>query len=240
MVRDLASELRIAHEALPRALGRYELFLGVKMLGVADLKPILGKNYCAGTEVLVGTPEEVASHNLHCLKIVAFAAGEGTGDESRYKLTDVRVPDSFGTKDPRGFLPRCNEERLMEAFFPLFSVWDGIVYDNVVCLSEVGLSKKACKPKLATMAFLGEPNYSVFDQALQIGASSRSIVQLTKGYTRAGDQFGTPHAICFDGNKGVRENTIQVAAFVGFDSSNSHSKLCKILDYMAHIPPRII
>lgn len=239
MARNLYAELKIADDVLPRALERYMALISrgdnltVERPGPFTLAD--ARSYTASTIAMVNVPETRGDGFKPKIYVVAFAAGDGTGDQRHYTLNRVTFPESLqGLIMPEGVIPRRKDDVVMEAAFPLFSIFNGEVYDNAVCLNEIGGSEEGNKINLVTLARLGVSNPEDFNWLFDNRRLPPPKVQLTTGFSRSGFKFGSPHAIHYPCRDKTRLDLLQVVGFLGFSSSKS--KLCRMVEEVAEIP----
>ena len=233
MIKNLDTALNIANTNLPGILSSYASFLGndVGFGNPNHLKLTPDKGYTAITDVPV-TRDGREVGNLY---IVAFVAGDGTGDDKTYKPSQLVIPSRLKiAKNQKIVFPRDKSETLLEACFPLFSIHNSKCLLNAVSLEGLTISNKDQeKAKIVTGYKLGvDPRY--FNSLLRANRPGESqIIQLTTGYTRGGERFGDPHAIFYPLEE-LNQNALQVVGFLAVREMNN--PLNRILDEKAQLP----
>lgn len=239
MIKDVNKALRLADSKIPDILRQYEQFLGQKIRfdnpDVLKLMPERG--YTAKTTAPVYVAESPAAH----LHVIAFAAGDGTGNDSAYTADQLAIPADlqFSKKQERVF-PRSKlgEGVYKEGFFPFMTICDGVCIPNTACLDALTVNEDEESygyPILLKYRLGITPE--MFNRVVESKGSFLSphqkslIVQLTTGESM-GKRFGDPHAIHYS-TRGIRKNTLNqdTLQVVGFlPVADKSSPLCKILD----------
>lgn len=145
------------------------------------------------------------------LTAVVFRPGDGTGDDSTFKLADLEIPKHLRYEvNPNKILPRKKDANkiLCEGFFPFFSISGSGIHMFAASLDELvvddGLSPRNIKKGWS----LGL-NPEEYKKALSTGSKIAPQIQYTTGYRLNGTRFGDPHAVHF----GVDKDSIQVVGF---------------------------
>lgn len=244
MALNLDRALEIANRALPETLERYRHHLMTEGSDIylGDFTPLTltpDKGYTAKGSVYLSVPD--AGNTSHVMTIVAFKAGDGSGNPETYKTKDqLIIPPHmvFGDKPFRVF-PRDKREYCMEAAFPLFSVHDEDVYNYAVSLYELGVEKGDEKPRVEVQNRIGLRPVA-FNASLGRTLTSRidPYIQLTTGHRKNGVKFGEHHAIYYPSNTSIRNDALQVVGFLPFWNfkADRESRLCEIVEAKSVIP----
>ena len=198
----------------------------VKFSPIEPLSPTPQKGYSARGSAVVN----YKGIQQGLLNIVAFCRGDGTGDESKIKESNVQFPDRLSNlTDRKRIIPRAKLEIVLEAFFPLYSVQNKVVLPHLASLEELTLDLFGPKPYISKLCDLGvSPQRFVTENPEHWNEPGK--IQLTTGYSRNGQRFGDPHAVFY----GWKSEVIQVVGFLAIKDANN--PLCRILDRVAQVP----
>jgi len=165
------------------------------------------KGYTARTIIPVIADGEKISD----LYVLLFKPGDGTGDESTYKLENVDMGSIKKLYYPPGkeVVPR-KKHCPTEIFFPFGSASSGKMNDGVVNLDVLTLNENKVEKEFG----LGWDNKTFFE-LLRRRKSIGPYIQFTTGYWPSdGIRFGDPHAVYFPKIIG---GVIQMVGFLELD-----------------------
>lgn len=183
----------------------------VEFEGFPRIKESPEKGYSARTDVPL-----IHKGYRSNLVVIAFRPGDGTGNGSSYSLNDLVVPDNYNLDCGVGrILPRKKGGVLIEAFLPLFSVYNENVLRGVVSLEELTVVDEYGDLKLDKAWDLGCEQQR-FRSHISLSYSGECCVYLTTGYRANGKRFGDPHSVFY----GIDHKALQVAGFIGVKDEN--------------------
>ena len=175
----------------------------------AKLKRIPGKPYSARAGAKVHYGKKVVGD----LVVVAFAPGEGSGDESSYKADDLDFDEYPAVPQ---IIPRSKEGVVAETHLTLVSALAGekdSIYPGFGNLSLMGLMGD----RIVKLAELGQevPSGEMPENPDLRATMTVGRHELLEDGVRSGDRFGDPHAIYNDWS-----NMVQICAFFAFDQEH--------------------
>ncbi len=149
------------------------------------------------------------------LFVIAFAPGDGTGDESAYGLDNLMtdglpqqpkiVPRSKAKVHSEGHLAIVSHETDTDRIDPL-------MFAGSLALLGIEEVTGDTRDEVIEIARIGQPLDQFRDLAWGINPSAyvgmRPTVTFTTGYDKAGERFGDPHAVYND------TDILQIAAFL--------------------------
>jgi hypothetical protein len=169
-------------------------------------------------------PVKYAGHDIGDMYVIAFSPGDGTGDESAFKLGSLELPEELVyDKFPAKVLPRKKDGILYEICFPIATVIDEKAVRFAVSLDELTVDC-ANDPKTVVKAFELGLSQEQYHKAIKAGNDLGPKLFLTTGH-KNGLRFGDPHAIHY----GVKEKGIQIAGFLAIKEEEKAKHLGKVL-----------
>ncbi|MBI2550364.1 hypothetical protein HYV83_04255 [Candidatus Woesearchaeota archaeon] len=136
------------------------------------------------------------------LVVIAFRPGDGTGDESTYKVGQLAVHEDYKGAVQQKILPRAKTGIIVEGFFPLFTIAQSsllppedrhelpkdLVIRYAVALDELVVDSSGTQPIIRKGFLLGS-------DAFAFRHNGMPAISLTTGYLANGERFGDPHSI---------------------------------------------
>ncbi len=136
------------------------------------------------------------------LVVIAFRPGDGTGDESTYKIGQLAVHEGYRGADLQKILPGAKKGIIAEGFFPLFTIAQSSLLppedrhelpnDRImryaVALDELVVDSSGGQPVIRKGFMLGSDSIAFRHNGVP-------AISLTTGYLANGERFGDPHSI---------------------------------------------
>ncbi len=181
------------------------------------------KGYTARTIVPVAFDGE----RVGDLYVLLFKPGDGTGDESTYKLSDVdarAVTPQLDKRPGKEVVPR-KKHCPTEIFFPFGSAFEDQMHEGVVNLELLTLDRRKFVKKEYDLGL----NYKTFIELLRSKQLIGPYVQFTTGYHQADNRrFGDPHSVYFPP---LTAGVVQMVGFLEMDFETEMFKLFKALAF---------
>ncbi len=197
-------------QPLEEALRGYERIHAITFGSFQDLEPTPDKPYTAKTVV----PVRCADTSAGEMTVVVFMGGDGTGNQTTYRLHEVTVsPELQHIKQRDRIIPRSKNGVVAEGYFPLFSQRsdDATFFPFAGSLEELTLDDSK---RIVRAWTLGRGCYA------HLGGP---LAHFTLGTDAYGKRFGDPHAIYNE-----HHGSVQVAGFLPIH--NEQSPLMRITD----------
>ena len=218
-------DLKILRKPLEEALydGYVQTFPGLIFHEFEDMVLTPEKPNSARTVIPVSYLEgpHKKEHKIGNMYVIAFARGDGTGDDKTFKLEDITIPGEYrhNTK-PEKVIPRAKTGIALEGFLPLFSLTPKEkVLMYTTSLEELGLDENK---KLVKLTDLGMHSYwfkEIIREASYVKQlyTPRPTIHYTT-YTRASEKIRMvdPHAIHY--NSQVADD-MNIGGFLAINST---------------------
>lgn len=149
---------------------------------------------------------------------IVFLHGDGTGDESTYKIDDIIIPDYLRHIENKvGIIPRSKSGIICEAAFPLFTIDD----KGRITYFAVHLQKTTAKEnptRIVEGHYFGRPKYD-YIRAIELQQQETPGVYFTIATDYKGKRYGDdPHATYFGLD---RKDIAQVAGFLSVNNKDN-------------------
>jgi hypothetical protein len=211
--------LKKLKEPLGATLSIYCSKLGVSFQNIEDFKLTPEKPNSARIVV----PVNYYKTSVGEIYVIAFVKGDGTGDESTYKINDLIIPSEYYHVDKTArVIPRAKNvisetefktPMISEAFMPLFS----IAPDNHVALFAASLDELTVDDnKIVPVGRLGLSNEN-YSKALK-GELEVIPKIYTTVVTFAGKSIGDPHSVYYSRDI---DDAVQIVGFLGVKTINT-------------------